>query len=203
MIPELAKNPESAVVSLVSSLTSGSGSGQKGGLSADLERSPIDQIVGKGTIGSGQVVLQQALVESPAFQAKANGTITLAPILTNSTLDIPVSIALSRPLAERLNLVPANSPTNALYALLPDFLTMRGTAGQPKSDVNKAVLAGTVFKGVGGIVSQFSGSGKSSGKGLGGFLQGLGGGTNAPAGSNASPATNQSPVNNLLKGLFK
>jgi hypothetical protein len=221
MIPELAKNPESAVGSLVSSLTSGSGSGQKGGLSADVERSPIDQIVGKGTIGSGQVVLQQALVQSPAFQAKANGTVTLAPILTNSTLDIPVSIALSRPLAERLNLVPANTPTNALYALLPDFLTMRGTAGQPKSDINKAVLAGTVFKGVGGIVSQFSGSGKTSnllqsiggmfeghssgatnapgtnapaGKGLSGLLQGLGGALGG--GTNAPAGSNASPATN-------
>jgi hypothetical protein len=42
---------------------------------------------------------------------------------------------------------------------------------------------------------------------LSGLLQGLGGalngGTNAPAGSNTTPATNQSPVSNLLKGLFK
>jgi hypothetical protein len=84
MIPELVKNPESAVGSLVSSLASGSGASKTGGLSGDLEKSPIDQIVGKGTIGSGQVVLQSALVQSPAFQAKATGTITLEPILTNS-----------------------------------------------------------------------------------------------------------------------
>ena len=228
MIPELAKNPESAVGSLVSSLTAGSGATRTGGLSADLERSPIDQIVGRGTIGSGQVVLQDALVQSPAFQAKASGTITLAAILTNSALQIPVTIALSRPVAERINMVPANTPTNAVYALLPDFLTMRGTVGEPKSDINKVALAGTLLKSVGSLIPGTVGGGKTSNlmqglgglltggsaagtnatgtnappaKGLGGLLQGLGGA--AQAGTNAPPATNQKPVDNLLKGLFK
>ncbi|HWW03641.1 MAG TPA: AsmA family protein [Candidatus Acidoferrum sp.] len=204
MIPELAKNPESAISSFAGSLTSGGGTGKTGGLSSDMEKSPIDQIVAKGTIGSGQVVLESALVQSPAFQAKANGTITLAPILTNSTLQIPVAIALSRPVAERINLVPANTPTNALYAALPDFLTVRGTAGEPKQDINKVALAGTLVKGIGGLIPGAAGGGKT-----GSILQGVGNllGGNASPATNApgtsAPATNQNPVNNLLKGLFK
>jgi len=198
-IPELARNPESAVGNLLGSLTSGN---KSGGLSSELEKSPVQQIAVRGSIASGRVDLQKAMVQSSAFEADAGGTVTLAPVLTNSAIQIPVSVLLSHSIAEQLNLVPANSPTNAAYVKLPDFLTLRGTVGQPKSDINKIALAGTVFRGIGGVLPN---SGKNGNliQGLGGLL---GGGKSSAPQTNAppsQPATNQSPVNNLLNQLFK
>jgi hypothetical protein len=199
IVPDLARNPESAVGNLLGALTPGN---KTGGLSGELEKSPIEQIAARGIIGSGQVRLQQAMVQSSAFEADANGTIALAPILTNSPIQIPVSVSLSHSIAERVNLLPAIAPTNAAYVKLPDFLTMRGTVGQPKSDINKVALAGTVFRGISGVIPNTGKSGNLI-QGLGNLL---GGGTPTPANTNVvtnQPSTNQSPVNNLLNQLFK
>lgn len=226
MIPELAKNPENALGGLVSSLVQQPGAGRSGGLAGELEKSPLDKIVIRGSMGGGKVMLQQAMVQSPAFQADATGTITLESILTNSAVQIPVSLSLSRSVAQRLNLVQAGAGTNDAYAKLPDFVTMRGTVGQPKTDINKLALAGTVFKGLSGVIpggggqvgsfiQGLTGGTKSSGTNapatnrppanVGNLLQGLLGGgqsaTNRPAATNA-PATNQSPVGNILNNLF-
>jgi len=191
-VPDLFKGSEGAVGNLLGALASGN---KTGGLSSELEKSPIQQIATRGSIGSGQVQLQQAMVQSSAFEADATGTITLAPILTNSPIQMPVSISLSRSVAEQINLVPANAPTNTAYVKLPDFLTMRGTVGQPKTDINKVALAGTVFRGISSLVPS---NGKS-----GNIIQGLGGLLGTAANTNAAPATNQTPVNNLLNQLFK
>jgi hypothetical protein len=158
------------------------------------------------------VNLQQATVTSPAFQADATGTITLAAVLTNSTLNIPVKVALSRPVADRMNLVPSDTPTNAAYALLPDFLTVSGTMGVPKEQVNKIALLSVAAKGLGGSIPKLGGN-------AGNLIQGLlggstnAGGTNAPSQtgnllrgllgggkptSTNTPATNQSPAKGLL-----
>ena len=115
-----------------------------------------------------------------------------------------------------------NTPTNATYAKLPDFLTMKGTLGNSRADINKIALAGAVLQGVGGKSGQVGGalqglgsllsggantnsssSTNQSGGRASGLLQGLGGvlKNSTPAATNA-PATNQSPVNSLINGLF-
>jgi hypothetical protein len=113
-----------------------------------------------------------------------------------------------------------NTPTNATYAKLPDFLTMKGTLGNSKADIDKVALVKAVLQGVGGKSSQaggalqslsglFSGStnapantNQPGGK-AGGLLNDVNSflGNRAPAATNA-PATNQSPANRLLDGLF-
>jgi hypothetical protein len=224
VIPELAKNPASTATSLFSGLTGlgGSTTNSSGGLTADLKKSPISSIVLHGTAGSGLVNLQSAVVQSPAFEAQGHdGTITLAEVLTNSPIQIPISISLERTVAQRINMV-GNTPTNATYAKLPDFLTMKGTLGTSKADINYIALGSAVLQGTGGkggqIGSALQGLGELFSKGtnapsnastnqpggkVGGILQGLGGLLNnsTPAATNA-PTTNQSPVNNLLDGLF-
>src|SRR5207248_3338985 len=119
-----------------------------GSLTDELKRSPINSITVHGTAGSGHVNLKEALVQSPAFEADAKGDLILASLLTNSTLHVPVSISLSRAIAQRLNLLPTNAATDAPYARLPDFFTMKGTIGDPKSDINKSVLLGMAAKGL-------------------------------------------------------
>ena len=191
-IPELIRNPVGTASSLVGGLMGKAGT--SGGLASDLQQSPINSIIVRGTAGAGRIELQQAVVQSPAFEADASGgTITLAPVLTNSTLQIPVSVYLSQPIAQRMSLVPAGTPANAVYAKLPDFLTMIGTVGAAKPKIDYLALAGTAGKSVTGAVQGLGGS-------LGGALGGLLG--TKSAGTTNQPATNQSPVNSLLNGLF-
>ena len=224
VIPELAKNPASTATSLLSGLTGlGGSSTSSGGLTADLKKSPISSIVLHGTAGSGLVNLQSAVVQSPAFEAQAHdGTITLAEVLTNSPLQIPITVSLERTVAQQINMA-GNTPTNATYAKLPDFLTMKGTLGNSKADIDKVALATAVLQGVGGKGGQAGGvlqslsnllskgtnttsnaSTNQPGGKVGGILQGLGGLlNNSTAGAtNAPAATNQSPANRLLDGLF-
>jgi uncharacterized protein involved in outer membrane biogenesis len=229
-IPDLLKNPEGAVGSLLQGLT-----GQtQGGLADELSKSPINSIVTHGNAASGKVNIEQAIIESAAFRAEANGTVTLAPVLTNSAIRFPVSVSLSQPIARRINLVPAGTPTNAPYVKLPDFLTETGTVGDPKAQVNKLALLSLAAKGIGGALPGVGGTagnliqglgilgGGSTGAGtnaadqstnkVGNLIQGLGGllGGNQPANANTNAAsTNQpppnqeQPLNNLLNDLLK
>jgi archaellin len=184
-IPELLRNPLSAVTSLFG-----------GGLADELNKSPIDVITARGVIGTGRIDLQQAVVRSPAFEADAQGSITLAQVLTNSTIQIPIGISLSRPIGDRLNLTPANTPANAAYVKMPNFLTMTGTLGNPKTDINKLALTGAVVRSV------VPGAGGQAGallQGIGGALTGQTPGSTAPANTNQPAA----PVKNLLNQFFQ
>jgi hypothetical protein len=200
-IPELITNP-SALIGTVTG---------KGGLSDELAKSPIDSIDARGDVASGKVNLQKAVVQSAAFLAEAHGTVTLAEVLTNSALQVPVSISLSHGIAKNFGLASADASTNATYVKLPDFYTEKGTIGDPKPDLNKVALAKVGGKALLGVGSSLGGStgqlfreagtllGTSSGtnsqsktnqspeksgsvlKGLGGFLSGALGQTNAPS----------------------
>jgi hypothetical protein len=195
VLPDLVRNPEAGLSSLVG------GTDGQGGVKEDLNKSPLDLISLRGAAGAGGVDLQSALVRSAAFEAEAHGNIRLAPKLTNSTIEIPVAISLARPIAEKINLVPPNTPTNAAYARLPDFLTMKGTLGTPKEDINKVALAGVTLKGISSVVPAGSKAGQVLG-GIGGILGARATpSTNAPSGANTNQP-GQSPVNELLD-LFK
>ena len=224
VIPDLAKNPAATATSLLSGLTglgsSSTSTSSGGGLTADLKKSPINAIILRGNAGSGRVNLQQALVQSPAFEAQAHdGTMTLAEVLTNSPIQIPITVSLERSVAQRINMA-GNTPTNAAYAKLPDFLTMKGTLGNSKADIDKVALATAVLQGVGGKSGQAgtalqslgsllskgtntpsNTSTNQSGSKVGGLLQGFLN-NSAPAATNAPATTNQSPVKNLLKGFL-
>jgi hypothetical protein len=201
-IPELVRDPASGIGSLLSGLTGS----EKGGLAAELKRSPINSIIVHGTAGSGHIELKQAQVQSPAFEANAKGDIALASDLMKSALHVPVSISLSRDIAKRLNLLPANLATNALYAKLPDFFTMKGTFGNIQKDISKTALASIALKGISSPVTGTVGNVLNN---LGGLLGGGASGNSNPpqSGTNAPPPTNappknQNPVDNLLNNLF-
>ncbi|HTL18829.1 MAG TPA: AsmA family protein [Patescibacteria group bacterium] len=211
-IPDLLKgqNLLAAGTSLVQNLANQN----KASSSNDLSKSPINAIVARGNAGSGKVTLQQVTIQSPAFRADVNGgTITLAPILTNSALNIPVSVALSQSIARPLNLVSADTPTNAPYAKLPDFFKEVGTIGEPKRDINAMALIKVAAQGLSGVIPHLGGQSGSKGQNL---LQGLGGllggnppaNNNAPTNTHAPPATNpppaqEKPLNNLLNNFLK
>jgi len=136
------------------------------------------------------------MVQSPVFQAGTHGTVTLKPILTNSVLDFPLQVALRRSDAQKINFVPAGTPTNAAYVQLPEFVTIEGTLGEPKKKINNRAILGTALQQIG---SNIPGADQKTG----GLLQGLGGMlTGQKAATNSAPtATNQTPNSAILQGL--
>ena len=220
-IPDLVKNPGGTATSLLSGLigASDSGTGRTGGLTSDLQKSPINWVTLHGTAGSGRVDVLQAVVQSPAFEAQAHdGTITLDEVLNNSPLQIPVSVLLERAIAQRINMAPTNAPASETYAKLPDFLTMKGTLGKAKADINYIALGSAVLQGTGGKGGQagesLQGLGdllspgtnaaptNTPGGKVGGLLQGVGSLLNKskPAATNAPATDDQAPVKKPRKG---
>jgi hypothetical protein len=203
-IPDLIRNPAAAIGSLLGGLIGGGA--RKGGWADELTAAPIDVISLNAKAGDGRVQLQQAEVRSKAFQALAAGDLTLAPILTNSAIQIPVKVALARSLADKIGLVSADTPTNAVYVALPDFLKMKGTVGNPKADIDKLALLTLAAKTGGGVAKQIGEAGGDKTGSLINAVGGLLGGKSAPptgsATNSPSTVTNAAPASKLLD-LFK
>lgn len=158
-IPQLLSSPDRAIASLLGQVT-----GQGGGLMDELKQSPIQVINAQGKAGDGRIDLTSASVQSTAFKADARGGIVLAQVLTNSTINIPVAVSVSRSIGTQLNLASANTAASATYVPLPQFVTMTGTIGNPKADINKTALAGLALKSVGqGILGQPQNAGSKAG----------------------------------------
>jgi hypothetical protein len=202
--PELANPATSAsAISRLSSAVSGRVLGKSGGgLGEDVSKSPIDVISARGAATNGMVKVDQTVVRSTVFEADVTGTVTLAPVLTNSAINFPVSILLSQPVAQRAGIGNLGSVTNG-YMKLPDFFVEKGTLGNPKASISVAGLGK-------GIIQQFvPGLGGGNGtNGSGNLLQGMGnllrgGESNTSTNQPNKPATNQTPVNNLLNRFLK
>ena len=144
-IPEILGNPGEGVTSLIGQVV-----GQGGGLMDVLRKSPIQIINAQCRAGDGRIDLESATAQSTAFKADGRGSIYLAPVLADSPINIPVTIAVSQPIAHQLNLAPGSTTASAGYVSLPQFLTMKGTLGAPKSDVNKLAIGGMTLKSLGG-----------------------------------------------------
>jgi hypothetical protein len=155
-IPQLLSSPESAFASLLGQVT-----GQGGGLMDELKKSPIQVINAQIRAGGGRIDLPSASVQSTAFKADAQGGIALAQVLTNSTIKIPVTVFVSQSIGKQLNLTSGNAAANAAYVPLPQFLTMKGTIGVPKADINKVALGGMAVQSLGGGIINMSTNGTS------------------------------------------
>lgn len=149
--------------------------------------SPVTGMNARAQIGGGRVDLTRCQVLSDAFVASATGVVQLATVLTNSPLDVPLDLALSRSLAEKANLVPANTPPDAPYVTLPRFVKLTGTLGNPQTHVDKIPLLALTARGVGGLVGgqaeKVLGTASGLVEGISGLLTGRPAATNAPAGT--------------------
>ena len=172
----------------------------------ELTQTPINWAAGTTVISNGIVNMRQVGVQSEAFFAEIQGTIDLEPVLTNSTLQLPVDLSLRRSLAEKIRMLPANTPEDSKYAKLPRFVTIRGTIGVPETDINKLALGSQLLQ-----TAKDLGIGNEKTEELLGTLGNIGaklagGKTNQPAGTNnAAGSTNASPagtVGNLLRGFL-
>ncbi|HXT12096.1 MAG TPA: AsmA family protein [Candidatus Angelobacter sp.] len=168
-----------------------------GGMAKDVSQSPIETITARGTAGDGKVTVEHAVVRSTVFVADVtNGTVTLARELTNSTINLPISIWLSQPVAQRIPyLSSVNTETNGGFMKLPDFYVEKGTLGDPKPSLNVSSLGKKIIQEVPGLGGTNGVSGNLLNT-LGGLLKG-GANTNNVS-TNGLPATNALPMENLF-----
>ena len=199
-LPKLIQNPTAQVGAWLGQLTGGT-QAKTGSWVDDLEAEPLDVIDLSTDIGNGAVSLKTARIQSAALRIDARGGLRFAPVLTNSPINIPVTIALSRKISEKAMLVDASTPTNAAYAPLPEFLIVKGTVGNPSPSIDKLALASMGAKTLGRAAAGLGGNLGGKVAGAAGVLGSLLGtppaaspatatatATNAPA-----PATKSSP----------
>ncbi|MBN9688921.1 MAG: AsmA family protein [Verrucomicrobia bacterium] len=139
-----------------------------------LSQSPLQFIGSQMEVGQGDVNLQSFQVRSASFATEAQGKIQLADNLNDSTLRIPVTVSL---------------PKDGKMTPLPQFLTLAGTIGAPKKDINPEALlqaAAQLPGAAGALVNQaINKAGSSLDRLLGN-----------------KDSTNAGPASSLLKGLL-
>jgi hypothetical protein len=203
-LPDLIRNPAAGVGRLLGQLLGAPGT--RSGWTDRLLNAPVDVLAVQAEAGQGQIRLTSAQLRSAAFDARASGTIQVAPDLTRSELHLPIHLALERSLAAQIG--RTGQPDQA-YVPLPDFVTLRGTLGEPKAEFDKLALLGlatsgsaSVLRNVGGAAAQQAGNVLGT---LGQLLTPttVPTQTNTPAATNTPPATN-SPVvpPNPVQGLL-
>jgi hypothetical protein len=120
----------------------------------DINQSPLNWVWTELELGSGKANLTRLTLQSIAFEADTHGAIPLADALEQSPLNLPIEFRLRRSLAEKSDLLPPNTPADARYVKLPDFLTVKGTLAEPKSDLKEKALAGLLLKSGVGIAEK-------------------------------------------------
>lgn len=153
----------------------------------EIAGGPIAWAAGGVTLGGGQLDLQGVNVGTEAFLAGVTGRVPLAEALTNSALDLPVTLQLRRALADRAKLAVAG-PSDAPFAALPDFLRAKGTLGVPRADINKLALGGVLLQSLGNVPGLGDDKTRAIFQGLGGLLT-----PTKPAATNAPAAAPPSP----------
>jgi len=120
----------------------------------EINQSPLNWVWTEMELGSGKANLTRLTLQSIAFEADTHGAIPLAEALEQSPLNLPIEFRLRRSLAEKSDLLPPNTPADARYVKLPDFLTVKGTLAEPKSDLKEKALAGLLLKSGVGIAEK-------------------------------------------------
>jgi hypothetical protein len=196
-VRELIENPPSAL-SRAADVDAGRLSGD---FAEDLNKSPIDVIAVEATADTGRVNLHKVVVRNEVFEASVtNGEITLAPILTNSAINLPIHLAVNTAIAQRNSFFHLTRvQTNGDYVSLPDFFSEAGTIGSPKKNINEVTLVKSTIQEVTNAVG--SGASNLLVQPLQGLENLLKGSTNTNPSTN-QPATNQ-VTNTLLNRTFR
>lgn len=195
-----------------------------------LANSPLTLLSAQLEIADGLVILRPFTAGSDAFWATADGIIRMAPVLTNSPIDLPVQIALREDLARQIKLAQLTPSGRSNFLTLPPLVKITGTLGAPETQIDKLRLTALLAGSLGGALGGTAGDAV---QGVGSLLQGNVGAavdtlgqllpgrktpapTNAPSSTNAptTTATNAPPASpnnppprsgvlDLLDGLRK
>ena len=169
-----------------------------------LANSPLDTLSARLDIADGQVNVRPFTAGSAAFWATAEGVIRLAPVLTNSPVDLPVQLALRADLARQIKLAQFTPSSRTNFLNLPPLVKIKGTLGSPETEIDKLRLAALLAGSVGGAIGGTAGDAV---QGVSSLLQGNVGaavdslgqlipGRKPVAPTNAPPATNAPPRTN-------
>ncbi|WP_040550860.1 AsmA family protein, partial [Pedosphaera parvula] len=167
----------------------------------DLTNSPVKYILANVKMGDGSINLTQFKMASDTFSAQSQGVIPIADVVTNSPINnLPLQLSLRQSIAQKARLAPATSATNNDYVALPTFVTVQGTVGNPKANVDKVALGRIIADATGATKALQKAAGKYINQvpGLGGLL---GGSTNAPSGGNTNKPSGGNVFGNILGGL--
>lgn len=181
----------------------------------EITAQPIEVLRVVGGVGESKWEFRETLVKTAAFQVESIGAIGWGTAGSNTTVQFPLQVSLGRRYAEKLGMVYFNTPTNAAYIALPEFLTINGTMADVKSDFSQTGLLLLTGKSLGGVGLEtgkaIGGVGLEAGKIVGdagrllyGTASGLfkprlgNAGTNAVAGS----ATNNAVAPKKKSGIF-
>jgi hypothetical protein len=164
----------------------------------DLLDSPLNGLVLDARAGGGVIDVGQVRMVSPAFTADTGGKVLVGKTLKQSPLrNWPMTFALRRSLAEKIGLTTRDTPTNAAYVRLPDFLKVAGTVDDPRPQIDAKALAGSVVDVITEKIPGLDEGTRDLLKGVGGILKGQ-----KPASTNA-PSTNRPSRFNPLELLNK
>lgn len=168
----------------------------------NLSKMPVDLVSASTEVDQGIVRIRSFDVGNATYLASGKGTLELRDVLADSRYDIPISVSVPDELTKK------REP-------LPDFLTIRGTVGDPKADIDPAGVALALARlpgPLGELVNQ--GTGKvektvervvgGAGAAVDNALKGLFGGSDSGGSTNATRRVTNAPVRplNPLK-LFK
>jgi hypothetical protein len=161
----------------------------------EIANTPIHWIDAKLDIADGKINISGFSAVSDSYRGTVQGTVPIADVLTNSPLNkIPVGFELRKALAEKARMASGAVSADGNYVKLPNLISLSGTLGDPKSEIDKKGLATLTLQTGAGYIGGDAGKVL---KGLGGILGG-GQQTNSSATNSTNVTTNQPSQNQQL-----
>lgn len=114
----------------------------------ELLHPPLTDLHAHAVLTPGKLKMDRFDVVNAAMKIESAGNVTLDTDLAQSRIDnIPVQFGLATNLAERARIYRADR-VSGTYAVLPPFVRVRGTVGEPNVHVDKKVITGLILTGV-------------------------------------------------------
>jgi hypothetical protein len=121
---------------------------------SEITQSPLVWLRAIASVNNGVIHLHDLSLQSTAFTAATRGSIPIANSPARSSLNLPVSLALRRSLADKARLLPSNDSTNAAYVPLPDFVSITGSLENPRTELNQLAISGLLLKSGVGVANR-------------------------------------------------
>ena len=160
----------------------------------EIAQTPLNWLDAQTELGGGNIKLNKFTVQSAAFEVRNARRYSHG---RNAHQFAAQSAGRIRPApfaGGEVQSAAAERPTNATYATLPQFVTVKGTIGEPKSDLNELALGGLLLKSGEGIAEKLGVKADSTAgnmlQGVGGLLTGQKPATTNQPGTNAAPKLN-------------
>jgi hypothetical protein len=112
----------------------------------ELINTPLNSIAFAAEVASGKAQVKQANVTSDSYIFDTQGDLLLDDVLENSKIQSwPVQLQIRRALALKATFTKKTSGEGD-YTKTPDFLRIGGTVGDPRPEINKAAVAGSLLQ---------------------------------------------------------